>query len=771
MMTLHRSLLCAVVALAVFASESVAQNVPGWRTKQVTLEQIDADRIRLMREVEIIGEGPNAGQQMFADELLWNTRTGDFSAEGNVLIVSPTGRIAAERVTFNTKTGLGTFHTASGIASLGDRGVKDKSMFGTLEPDVYFYGERIDKIGEDKYRITKGGFTTCVQPTPRWEIVSGSMTINLEDYAVLRNAVIRVKDVPVFYLPVMYYPIQSDDRATGFLLPTYGNSTYRGQSISNAFFWAINRSQDATFFHDWMFSRGQGMGAEYRYRIAAGSGGQVRIYRLNEQETQFAVGSGDVTRPARQSYDIRGDLTHALPLGLTARGRVDYFTDVTARQLYQNDYFYAVSSRHWTGTVTGARSGVTLNGTVSKSEYFPHPSYSLKGSALPLVTAALSSRQLGRLPLFFSAQSEFSRTEAESQTRVGLVINRLTRADVFPLMRVSLSTIPFLQLNGSVGWRYTYASEHLDEITQLQVPGSIDRKYFDLRADVTGPVFSRVYSPRNRLAERLKHVIEPRVSFQRITDIPNWRQVPAGQTGYDYVVGGAGSVTYGLTNRVIVRPQTSNDGVNAGPTTPREVLSVGIQQSYYTVPAASQYDQSYRLSFLYRDPRKYSPILLNARSQLTKTASIDFRMEYDTTTSVAKLQGLGLSGSINSANVQASGGWSKRLYAVGDVISPDSYIQSSTTIKSKTGTVGGSYSFNFDLHRSNLLQQRWIGFYNAQCCGISVEYQEHNFPTGDSRFLIPKDRRFNLSFSLAGIGTFSNFFGAFGGTTTGGSRY
>jgi LPS-assembly protein len=98
-------------------------------------------------------------------------------------------------------------------------------MFGGLEPDVYFYGERIEKIGEDRYRIHKGGFTTCVQPTPRWDIVSGTATIDLEDYAILRNAVLRVKDVPVFYMPIFYYPIQSDDRATGFLMPSYGNST------------------------------------------------------------------------------------------------------------------------------------------------------------------------------------------------------------------------------------------------------------------------------------------------------------------------------------------------------------------------------------------------------------------------------------------------------------------------------------------------------------------------------------------------------------------
>ena len=63
---------------------------------------------------------------------------------------------------------------------------------------------------------------------------------------------LKVKSVPLFYLPAMYYPIQKDDRATGFLMPVYGNIDVRGQSVSNAFFWAINRSQDMTLVHDWL---------------------------------------------------------------------------------------------------------------------------------------------------------------------------------------------------------------------------------------------------------------------------------------------------------------------------------------------------------------------------------------------------------------------------------------------------------------------------------------------------------------------------------------
>jgi hypothetical protein len=50
----------------------------------------------------------------------------------------------------------------------------------------------------------------------------------------------------------------------------------------------------------------------------------------------------------------------------------------------------------------------------------------------------------------------------------------------------------------------------------------------------------------------------------------------------------------------------------------------------------------------------------------------------------------------------------------------------------------------------------------AQCCGLLVEFQTYNFPTNYG-FPVPSDRRFNIGFVLSGIGTFSNFFGAFGG--------
>jgi LPS-assembly protein len=185
--------------------------------------------------------------QFFADFAETFKKQDMVTAQGHVVYVSGGNRIAADRMEFNTRTRTGTFYNARGTTILGDQGEStDRSMFGGKEPDAYFWGETLTKLGPKKYKIENGGFTTCVQPTPRWEVVSGSVTINLDDYAFLTNSVFRVKGVPLMYLPIFYYPIQEDDRATGFLIPSYGSSTLKGQMLSNAFFWAIGRSHDAT---------------------------------------------------------------------------------------------------------------------------------------------------------------------------------------------------------------------------------------------------------------------------------------------------------------------------------------------------------------------------------------------------------------------------------------------------------------------------------------------------------------------------------------------
>ena len=746
-----RLLVCTALLAALHAAAASAQ-VPGYDSKQMRMEQVDANHWRLTGQVE--SENLEVkGQKFYANVIDIYLDTHRLEASGNVLYETPTSRIAAERVVFNTRAGTGTFYTASGLASIGNRA--DKSMFGALEPDVYFYGDVLEKVGDDKYKVTKGGFTTCVQPTPRWEMVAGSITINVGDYAVLRNAVMHVKDVPVFYLPILYYPIQDDGRATGFLLPTYGRSTYQGQSVSNAFFWAISRSQDLSILHDWYTATGQGYGSEYRWVTTPTSNGTLRAYRLS----QNAATVNGFQLPEQRSVLVNGGITQDLPFNLKGRARIDYSSSLQVNQNYSRDIYNATQSQSTvTGSVSGSWQFVNASLTGTRNQLFFSQTASVISGSLPSLTAGISNRRLGRLPVFFALQSEASRPIYIQKNGDREIDSGLSKIDITPTLRAPISTLPFLNANLNLSYRTTRYSESLVGGVPSEVPYT--RRYADLRADFVGPVFSKVYTPNNFLADRLKHVIEPAFSVQRITAIDGEDRIVLLGSSYDRVVGGVTRMTYGLTNRVLVRKAPKTPTPSALASAPRELLTASVTQTYYTDQRASSFDPTYSSSYVDtgggRAPSNYSPISLQVRTQPMQFVGASVRTEYDYTSK--KVLSLSSGGDFTTPTTQVRLAWSKSLSS----FYPTNSVIGSTRLNLMGGRLGGDYSINWDIERDVVIQQRVTAFYNAQCCGIIVEYQQYN-PGGFGGTSYPQDRRFNLGFTLAGIGTFSNFFGNMGG--------
>jgi lipopolysaccharide assembly outer membrane protein LptD (OstA) len=97
----------------------------------------------------------------------------------------------------------------------------------------------------------------------------------------------------------------------------YTASTLKGNTISNAFFWAISRSQDATFNYDWFSKTGHGFGREYRYVRSRSSSGDARFYMLNERAVTAEDGTGQIVTPGRRSFDA-GDLARTCHSGPVA---------------------------------------------------------------------------------------------------------------------------------------------------------------------------------------------------------------------------------------------------------------------------------------------------------------------------------------------------------------------------------------------------------------------------------------------------------------------
>jgi hypothetical protein len=328
-----------------------------------------------------------------------------------------------------------------------------------------------------------------------------------------------------------------------------------------------------------------------------------------------------------------------------------------------------------------------------------------------------------------------------------------------------LSTLPFLQVNATAAYRTTYYSESLSA-TKAQIEEPVTRSYGDLRLDVVGPVFSRVFNPNNALADRMKHVFEPSFSVQRRTDVANQDRIPTA-TAYDTIVGGVTQMTYGFTNRLLVRKDKPGQP-QAG--APREFLNVSVRQSYYTDANASQFDTQYSYGLLVRAANPFSPISLNARALPFEALAIDYRLEYDpeAVAGTSKLLGTNLNGTLRTEAINVTGGWSRQTFAVptptGFESEARNFVNAVSDFRLKESKFGGRVEFQYDFATSTLISQRYVGFYNAQCCGVSFEYQSFNYSSQISNiYRLPRDRRFNMSFTLAGVGSFSNFFGAFGG--------
>jgi LPS-assembly protein len=747
------------IVLAFFASmlaaaPLAAQVLPEWNVIAAKQEQLGENHGLLTGAVEI-----QQGDTMLYTDQLEILDEEHTVATGNVVLTQGNNRIAADRAEFNIKTKLGTFFNASGIANV--QPPRQAPVAGIVVPqragqetDVYFFGETVEKIGFKKYRITNGGFSSCVQPTPRWDLSAGTIVLNVDHYTLLRNAVLNVKGVPMFYLPVMYYPTNDEDRATGFLIPTYGMTTIRGQSISNGFFWAINRSQDATIMHDWYSKAGQGLGTEYRYDFGGGSTGSLAAYSLEDQ-----LG----TSASSRTFTVNGGANQQLPGNFRAQAQVNYFSDLVTNQTLNVDVFSASrNTRSYGGNVLGTVGGFSVSGTFQQTEWFNDRINSGINGTSPRIAVSKNERPLfSGSPVYFSLGSEFANLVRKQRVDGNTTDDRsVTRADFSPQLRYPFKRWPFLTVNSSLGWRETYYTRSLDPATGVVLDNNLNRRYYTLGAQIVGPVFTRVWdTPSNGYAEKFKHTIEPFLNIQRTSLIDNFNQIIQ-IDGTDIVYGGTTSFNYGVNNRFYAKRKLGQ--VSQA----QEIINVELRQTYYTDAGAARYDTRYSTSTVSGANTNYSPLALAVR--VTPTPGLNATVSAEVDARYRELRTMSVNSSYNWTNrLQTNVGWSHRFFIAElpgfnnqDVL--DHYINVATNAHTADNRFGGVYAFNYDVLRKALLQSRISAFYNAQCCGIAFEYQRYNF-AGAPSYIAPSDNRFFLSFTLAGLGNFSPFNGAMGG--------
>jgi LPS-assembly protein len=760
-------MLVCLAGLLAAAPAAARQAAPGvqhaWADRW---ERVNTAQWKYVGNVEIEHEGV----KLSADEVEVFTDSHMLHAKGNVVFYNGSVHVAADAAEFNYETKLGVFHNAYGISTKAPPESETVTlMSGPPEPDVYFRGDTLEKIGDRKYKITHGGFTTCVQPTPRWELTSGTVILSLDHYALLTNSLFKVKGLPILYLPVVYYPINKEGRSTGFLMPMYGTSSLRGTTLSNAFFWAIGRSQDATFLYDWFSKTGQGFGANYRYVASPSSSGNVRFYELREKAVTTTTGGVESSQPGRRSTELRGSFNQSLPFRLRASGRVDYFTDVTVQQTYHtNVYDTSRRQRYFGGNVSGAWGAYSAALTLDHSEYFFDAQNSTLNGTLPRLSFTRAERPIFGSPVYFRVGGEYVSVLRKTINGGATQDFGLSRVDLTPGVRVPFNKWQFLTVNSAVTFHYTRWDQSRDPLTGLQVKDPLSRTYVDFQVRLVGPVLNRIFNLRGGYAEKLKHTIEPYVDLQRVSAIDNFDRIVQ-LDSVDGVIGKATRITYGLNSRLYAKRK-----IGDGPARSMEIVNLAVSQSYYTDARAAQYDAAYASSFGQAPPSRFSAMSVALRATPVESLNASVRAEYDTkfhAIRTVSAQGSWRAGQTLNLNA----GWSQRRYVPGlagfdNPLGVSQYLNADGNFKISSNRFGGNVSVNYDIAHKMFLQRRFVGYYNAQCCGFGIEYQNFSFgglAFGGYRPPVTQDRRFNFTITLAGLGSFGNFFGGGGGLGSG----
>lgn len=284
--------LTTTFAWSAFAQDSVTDGV------LINARNMDRDlrkrTVKLEGDVQVVFQG----QHLSCDTATIDLKTQTITAKGNVILTSERVHVEGSKVVFNYKKNTGWIY--DGFVKAGQ---------------VVFEGEVVEKIGENHYLASNGRYTACETCPPGWSFSGKRIDAELGGYARIKRPVFRIAGVPVMMLPSIIVPLKSA-RQSGFLVPTFDYSKRGGAALAQSYFWAINKSEDATFAAKWYDRRGfKGLG-EYRYVAAEGSRGKMNGAWMQDREVKNKYGF--TTERERwfldygHIYQLPGQYTHRL---------------------------------------------------------------------------------------------------------------------------------------------------------------------------------------------------------------------------------------------------------------------------------------------------------------------------------------------------------------------------------------------------------------------------------------------------------------------------
>ena len=426
-------------------------------------------------------------------------------------------------------------------------------------------------------RLKDGTYTSCEPGSNAWTLKGNNITLNpATGFGTATNVTLRVKDVPVFYTPYIYFPID-DRRQSGFLPPSISTSTDTGMMLVTPYYFNLAPNYDATLYPRYMTKRGLLMEGEFRY-LTESSEGQIGGAYLNDEEDE---------RKLQSDYEEKRwmiNWQHVSGLDSRWLAKVDYtdisdpyyFQDLESEQIgvSSTDYVNQQGSLTYRGDNFRALVNAQAYKLATVTRITPYdrmPQLALDGT-LPFNPAGLR----------FDYETELVRFERDlrkglffdeygvGKTRLDENISGLDRANG---NRLNLAPSVSLPMNWTYGFLtpklkyvYTQYDLDLDGKGKSQLNGQ-----FDSSVNRSVPIFSvdsGLYFDRNTqwFGKDYRQTLEPRLFYLYVPekdqdDIPVF---DTGESTFSYAslfrdnrfsgsdrIGDENKLSLGITNRWI----------------------------------------------------------------------------------------------------------------------------------------------------------------------------------------------------------------------------
>jgi LPS-assembly protein len=210
----------------------------------------------------------SSGRLISADVADINLSDNQLNLVGQVMIREPGLLISGASASGDFLKGTGQVNNASFL--LQDSGFRGSAEF-------------LEKQSPTKIHLSESDFTQCDPGDNLWLMEMSTLNLDMDaGVAEARDVTVRIKDVPIFYLPYAKFPIDTQ-RHSGLLPPSLSKDSESGYNLTAAYYFNLATNLDASYTYSNIAQRGSLHQLESRFLTTA-TQNELQLGYINQDE-------------------------------------------------------------------------------------------------------------------------------------------------------------------------------------------------------------------------------------------------------------------------------------------------------------------------------------------------------------------------------------------------------------------------------------------------------------------------------------------------------